>query len=62
MGTWRGFEVKRFGKPDEWNIGEMDLIFDASTLTFVYPNVTREIYNVSTTGGGTFILEKNNIT
>lgn len=62
MGTWRGFEVRRYGKPDDWNVGEMDLIFDKNTLTLVYPNATRESYNVATTGGGTFILEKDNVT
>jgi hypothetical protein len=50
------------GKPENFDMGEFDLIFGDKNLTVKYPNRTQEIYDVATTGGSTLILQKGNHT
>jgi len=61
LGVWRGLMAKE-GKPENFDMGEFDLIFGDKNLTVKYPNRTQEIYDVATTGGSTLILQKGNHT
>jgi hypothetical protein len=61
LGTWRGLMVKK-GMPNTFDMGEIDMIFGDKNLTVAYPNKTQDIYDVSTAGGGSMILTKDNVT
>jgi hypothetical protein len=50
------------GQPPMFDMGEIDMIFGDKNLTVKYPNRTQEIYDVSTIGGSSLILEKGNQT
>lgn len=61
IGRWRGLNVKT-GMPNNFLMGEIDMVFGDSNLTVIYPNRTQVVYDVSTTGGSYFVLTKGNDT
>ena len=46
------------GQPNNFDMGEMDMVFDDKNLTIIYPNGTQDVYDVATTGGASLILQK----
>lgn len=50
------------GMPNVFDMGEIDMIFGKSNLTISYPNRTRDVYDVTTTQGGSMTLTKDNAT
>jgi len=50
------------GAPNVFDMGEIDMIFGDKNLTVKYPNRTQDIYDVSSVGGSSFVLQKDNQT
>lgn len=50
------------GQAENFDMGEIDMIFGDKNLTVKYPNRTQDIYDVASTGGSTFSLTKANHT
>ena len=50
------------GQPENFDMGEIDMVFGDKNLTVKYPNRTQDIYDVASTGGSTFTLTKGNHT
>ena len=55
LGTWRGFEVKD-GASGKFDMGEVDAVFNETSLLLKRGDGSKTVYAVSTTQGDTFVL------
>jgi len=49
LGPWRGLMVKEKTK-GQFDMGEFDMLFGDSNMTFTWPNKTQQVFDVATSG------------